>query len=138
MYGRGCALRACVLAFVVLALRATPLFAQESSLLVVSSDARQPQGSPPSPVVQDPQMTREASGTSWLPDATPMYAIHWQRGPWQFMFHENAFLQSLTESSDRVAGQVGSINWAMGMAQRSAGSGRLMFRAMFSAEPWTI
>jgi YHS domain-containing protein len=83
-------------------------------------------------------MAREASGTSWLPDDTPMYAIHWQRGPWQIMFHENAFLQSLNEASDRVDSQVGSINWMMGMAQRNLGKGRLMFRAMFSAEPWTI
>src|SRR5687767_16019104 len=28
---------------------------------------------------------REGSGTAWLPDASPMYAIHRQRGPWQFM-----------------------------------------------------
>jgi YHS domain-containing protein len=83
-------------------------------------------------------MARETSGTAWLPDATPMYAIHWQRGPWQFMFHENAFLQFLQESSDRVSSQAGSINWIMGMAQRKAGRGRLMFRAMFSGEPWTI
>ena len=80
----------------------------------------------------------EGSGTSWLPAATPMYAIHAQRGPWLFMLHENAFLQSLHESDDRGADQIGSINWFMGMAQRSAGRGRVEFRSMFSAEAATV
>lgn len=84
------------------------------------------------------QMAREGSGTAWLPDTTPMYAIHWQHGPWQLMGHENAFVQFLRESGSRGDNQVGSINWMMGMAQRDAGNGRLMFRGMFSAEPWTI
>ena len=86
----------------------------------------------------DLPMTREGSGTAWLPDMSPMYAIHWQRGDWQLMAHENAFIQFLHESGDRGADQVGSINWAMGMAQRNLGPGRLQLRAMFSAEPWTI
>jgi hypothetical protein len=84
------------------------------------------------------QMTREGSGTAWLPDTTPMYALHWQRGPWQFMAHENAFVQVLHESGDRGSEQFGSINWMMGMAQRNVGSGRVRFQGMFSAEPWTI
>jgi YHS domain-containing protein len=87
---------------------------------------------------QDMQMAREGSGTAWLPDTTPMYAIHWQRGPWQFMAHENASIQFLHESGDRGDDQFGSINWVMGMAQRRTGNGRVMFRGMFSAEPWTI
>jgi hypothetical protein len=84
------------------------------------------------------QMAREGSGTSWLPDATPMYALHWMKGRWTLMFHENAFLQYLKESGDRGDDQLGSVNWFMGMAQRNAGSGRVVLRAMFSAEPWTI
>src|SRR6266496_147514 len=86
----------------------------------------------------DMQMAREGSGTAWLPDTTPMYAIHWQRGAWQFMAHENAFFQFLHESGDRGDDQFGSINWIMGMAQRNLGPGRLQLRGMFSAEPWTI
>src|SRR5881227_3962150 len=38
---------------------------------------------------------REGSGTSWLPDETPMYAIHGQAGDWTLMTHGNAFLQYL-------------------------------------------
>ena len=86
----------------------------------------------------DMQIAREGSGTAWLPDTTPMYAIHWQRGRWQFMAHENAFVQFLHDSGDRGHDQFGSINWMMGMAQRNAGKGRVIFRGMFSAEPWTI
>src|SRR2546427_11919727 len=59
----------------------------------------------------DMQIAREGSGTAWLPDTTLMYAIHWQRGAWQFMAHENAFVQFLHESRDLGAIQFGSINW---------------------------
>jgi YHS domain-containing protein len=82
--------------------------------------------------------TREGSGTSWLPDASPMYMLHRQSGPWILMAHENAFLQSFTESGDRGDSQAGSINWMMGMAERSIGRGHLGLRGMFSLEPWTI
>lgn len=81
---------------------------------------------------------REASGTAWSSDVTPMYAVHVQKGPWEVMVHENLFLQYLHESGDRGAGQTGSINWFMGMASRNAGTGRLGLRGMFSLEPWTI
>jgi YHS domain-containing protein len=83
-------------------------------------------------------MAREGSGTSWLPDATPMFMVHRQRGPWMLMAHENLFVQFLKDSGDRGDDQVGSINWVMGMAERSLGRARLALRGMFSAEPWTI
>ena len=81
---------------------------------------------------------REASGTAWLPDTTPMYGIHRQLGSWQVMGHGNLFLQFLHESGDRGDDQGGSINWAMGMARRELGGGRLGLRGMLSLEPWTI
>src|SRR5436305_13102316 len=84
----------------------------------------------------DMQMAREGSGTSWLPDSTPMYARHWQQGSWQFMAHENAFLQYLHDGGDRGHDQFGSTNWIMGMAERRVEPGRLRLRGMFSAEPW--
>jgi hypothetical protein len=104
--------------------------------------AEQHQHATPAPAQEheghDLQMSREGSGTAWQPDTTPMYAIHRQRGPWQFMAHGNAFVQYLHESGDRGNDQFGSINWMMGMAQRNAGKGRVTFRGMFSAEPGTI
>lgn len=81
---------------------------------------------------------REGSGTSWLPDETPMYAVHRQAGPWTLMAHGNAFLQSLHESGERGSEQVGSINWIMGMADRNLGGGHLGLRGMMSLEPATI
>jgi hypothetical protein len=83
-------------------------------------------------------MSREGSGTSWLPDESPMYVIHKTTGPWMLMLHESMFVQLLHESGPRGADQFGSVNWAMGMAQRSVGRGTLGLRAMFSAEPFSI
>jgi len=73
-------------------------------------------------------MAREGSGTSWRPDSSPMYMVHRQNGPWMLMGHENAFLQYVHESGDRGAHQTGSINWLMGMAERTAGRGRQCLR----------
>ena len=81
---------------------------------------------------------REGSGTAWLPDASLMYAIHGQRGPWELMGHGNAFVQFLDDTGDRGHDQFGSINWLMGMAHRNIGAGRLGLRGMFSFEPATI
>jgi len=83
-------------------------------------------------------MSRDGSGTSWLPDASPMYAFHATRGGWQLMAHENLFVQYLYESGTRGADQGGSINWFMGMASRPVGQGRLRLNGMVSLEPFTI
>ena len=83
---------------------------------------------------------RDASGTSWLPDRTPMHAGHARAGSWELMWHGTAFLQFINESAPehRGAHQTGSINWVMGMARRRAGGGRVGVRTMLSVEPWTI
>jgi hypothetical protein len=81
---------------------------------------------------------REASGTAWLPDASPMYAVRRQRGAWELMAHGNVFAQFLSDSGDRGSDQLGSINWVMGMAHRGLRGGRLGFRGMVSLEPWMI
>ena len=83
-------------------------------------------------------MTRDGSGTSWLPDESPMYASHRNANGWMLMLHASAFLQYLKETGNRGSDQFGSINWVMGMAQRKAGGGQLTLRGMMSAEPWTI
>lgn len=83
-------------------------------------------------------MTREGSGTSWLPDSSPMYAVHVTTGPWLLMFHGNVFLQYLDERGPRGDSQLGSINWLMGMARRPLGGGDLTLRLMMSGEPFTV
>jgi hypothetical protein len=85
-----------------------------------------------------PGMSRAGSGTSWLSDESPLYVIHKTAGQWMLMFHENLFVQYLYESGARGVDQFGSVNWAMGMAERSFPRGTLNVRAMFSAEPLTI
>lgn len=87
---------------------------------------------------------REASGTAWLPDETPMYGLQRTWRGWQFMAHGNAFGQLLYEPGDkhRTGGfanrQVSSVNWGMIMARRPVGAGRVGLRVMASAEPWTV
>src|SRR5437016_4957384 len=36
-------------------------------------------------------MTREASGTAWQPEATPMEGLHLMPGDWMLMFHGSAY-----------------------------------------------
>ena len=83
---------------------------------------------------------RDASGTAWLPDASPMYGVSRQSHQWAVMLHGNSFVQYLQEFAPepRGAHQAGSINWFMVMARRSVGAGRIGVRTMFSLEPWTI
>jgi hypothetical protein len=87
---------------------------------------------------------REASGTAWLPDETPMYGLARTWRGWQVMLHGSAFAQFLYEPGDthRTGGfdnrQVSSVNWGMVMMRRPLGAGRVGLRAMVSVEPWTV
>ena len=87
-------------------------------------------------------MNRDGSGTSWLPDASPMMANHFSAGSWDFMFHYRAFVyydrQNDADRTRRGDDQIGSVNWAMLMAGHQLGTGRLELRGMMSAEPWTV
>jgi hypothetical protein len=83
---------------------------------------------------------RDASGTAWLPDDTPMFGLHGTPAGWEVMVHGIAFAQFLYESGEehRQSHQAGSINWLMAMARRPAGAGVFGLRTMISLEPWTI
>src|SRR5262249_55388292 len=59
-------------------------------------------------------------------------------GDWTLMAHGSVFVQYLQDVGDRGSHQAGSINWLMGMADRSLGAGHLGLRGMISLEPWTI
>ncbi len=82
--------------------------------------------------------SRIGSGTSWLPDASPMHAAHVMLGEWTLMLHGQGFVQYDRQGGSRGGDQLGVINWAMAAASRSLGGGRLEVRGMLSAEPWTI
>jgi hypothetical protein len=87
---------------------------------------------------------REASGTSWLPDETPMFGVPRTWRGWNLMFHGTAFGQFIYEPGDihRTGGfdtgQVSSVNWGMAMARRAVGPGRVGVRLMGSIEEWTV
>jgi hypothetical protein len=125
------------------AAQATPGQPPSGSATPPSDRAQPPAGAPHDMEHMDhDQMSmpsaREGSGTAWLPDETPMYAIHGEARGWMLMAHGNAFLQYLHERGPRGSDQAGSVNWVMGMADRSAGTGHLRVRGMISLEPWTI
>jgi len=82
--------------------------------------------------------SRMGSGTSWLPDASPMHAAHVMLGDWSLMLHGKGFVQYDWQGGPRGSNQVGFVNWAMAAASRSLGGGRLELRGMLSAEPWTV
>jgi hypothetical protein len=65
-----------------------------------------------------------ASGTSWLPDDTPMNALHRRAGAWDVMLHGNVVVQYLADQGARGHDQLGSINWLMLMADRGLAGGR--------------
>lgn len=89
-------------------------------------------------------LTREASGTAWLPTATPMYGVHRPWRGWDLRLDGVVFVEALYEPRDRHrtggAGtrQAAGINWGMAMARRNLAGGRFGVRTMFSAEPWTV
>ena len=78
------------------------------------------------------------SGTSAEPNSTPMPMLMSMHGRWMWMFHGNAFLTDLQQSSPRGGDKFFSTNWFMPMAQRPLGPGQLTLRAMFSLEPATV
>ena len=83
-------------------------------------------------------MSRDASGTSWQPDAAPHEAIHVMAGEWALMWHGNLFLGFDHQGSDRGDSQIVAPNWIMGMQSRWVGGGSLMLREMLSLEPLTL
>src|SRR5256712_1459018 len=82
--------------------------------------------------------TRMGSGTSWLPDDSPMHAAHFMLGRWTLMLHGVGFFQYDRQGGSRGNNQIGLVNWAMAAASRPLGEGQLQLRGMLSAEPWTI
>jgi hypothetical protein len=80
-------------------------------------------------------MTREASGTSWQPDSTPMTGIHQMRGAWMTMLH--GFVDAIydEQGGPRGASQAFSTSMLMLMARRELADGAFGLRFMVSAEP---
>jgi hypothetical protein len=83
----------------------------------------------------DYPMTREATGTSWQPDASPHEGLHIMSGPWMIMLHGD--LEGVYDWQDGPRGDEKTFvsGMLMGMARRNLGErGALQFRAMLSPD----
>src|SRR5690242_2097345 len=62
-------------------------------------------------------MNRNGSGTSWLPDRSPMYGYMWHAKQWMFMAHGNIALrynsQDISSKGIRGDAKVDAPNWFM-------------------------
>src|SRR3989442_9588587 len=81
---------------------------------------------------------RMGSGTSWLPDASPMHAAHVVLGDWTLMLHGVGFLQYDRQGGSRGSNQMGLVNWEMAAAPRPLGPRQLPLRGMLRPAPSTI
>lgn len=105
--------------------------------MTVSADTTQSMSMDMSDPIGIP-MTRMGSGTTWLPDRSPMHAKHFTAGSWEFMLHGVAFVQFDKHYTKRGDEQFGAPNWAMLMASHPLGGGRLTLRDMMSLDPFTV
>lgn len=81
-------------------------------------------------------MNREASGTSWQPDASPHAGIHITRGNWTLMGHAMLNLVYDKQSGPRGDTTVFGSGMAMGMATgKLSDRDTVQFRAMLSPDP---
>jgi hypothetical protein len=83
-------------------------------------------------------MTREASGTSWQPEATPMQGIHFMsdKNPYDYtMIHGFANLVDDHQGGPRGENKRFSSSMFMWMGRKSIGENIIGFRAMLSGDP---
>ncbi len=79
-------------------------------------------------------MMREASGTSWQPDSSPMTGMTLDLGGWATMVHASVAGIYDAQGGPRGDSQFFSASMAMGMAQRAVGPGTLALRGMVSLD----
>ena len=83
-------------------------------------------------------MSRESSGTAWVPDSTPMYGKMFMLGDDMLMLHGGAFPRYTNASTRRGDDRIDAPNWAMAMFSHSLGeNAQLGFRGMMSLDPLT-
>lgn len=79
-------------------------------------------------------MTREASGTSWQPDSTPMIGFMLMPNPWMLMIDGFANFIYDDQGGPRGDDKGFSTNMFMVMGERACGPGTVGFRTMLSLE----
>jgi hypothetical protein len=80
-------------------------------------------------------MMRDASGTAWQPEATPMAGWNWKAGGWTGMTQGFASLVYDRQTGPRGDAKTFSESMAMVMAQHPLGAGTLTLRSMLSLDP---
>src|SRR5581483_6376322 len=83
----------------------------------------------------DYSMMRDASGTAWQPDSTPMQGFSWTASGWTGMVHGYADLVYDHQSGPRGGSKTFSESMLMVMAQHALGPGALTLRSMLSLDP---
>ena len=81
-------------------------------------------------------MNRDASGTSWQPDASLHDGIMVHRGEWMLMGHALFNGVYVDQGGPRGGDKAFVAGMVMGMAQRPLGEGTLGFKAMVSPDPF--
>ncbi|WP_041257921.1 hypothetical protein [Fibrella aestuarina] len=106
-----------------------------------------PMGSMSHALSRNLPMNRNGSGTSWMPDRTPMYAYmkhSMSDNKWMYMLHYSVFLRHTNQNFTNPTGRgrearIDAPNWAMGMAQRTVGKrGLFTAKLMVSLDPLTV
>lgn len=80
-------------------------------------------------------MTREASGTSWQPEAVRMEGVHLMQDDWMVMLHGFADAVYDHQGGPRGGDKFVVPSMFMAMAQRDLGLGTLGLRSMLSLDP---
>lgn len=91
----------------------------------------------------DLPMNRDGSGTSWLPDESPMYAWMKHSNGWMSMLHFNQFVrynvQDVFNSGSRGGHHFDAPDMLMGMTQRRVGRNSMFgINAMLSFDPFLV
>ncbi len=91
----------------------------------------------------DLPMNRDGSGTSWVPDETPMFMYMLKGKKWMQMVHGSIFArynkQDVFEKGNRGGSKFDSPSWFMYMAQlRTGKTGLFSVNTMLSLDPFLI
>jgi hypothetical protein len=83
-------------------------------------------------------MSRESSGTSWVPDSTPMYGRMFMLGDDMLMLHGGIFPRYTNVNTNRGDDRIDAPNWVMAMYSHPfSENAQLGFRGMMSLDPLT-
>lgn len=91
----------------------------------------------------DVPMNRDGSGTSWMPDESPIYAYMIHGKKWMTMIHGSFFLrynnQDIFKAGNRGGAKFDVPNMIMAMTQTKVGNnGLFSINTMFSADPFLV